>query len=106
LLFLCISASPIAIQAEQTAPATNVKKGPDWIISEINPLQKTATRGQEALFDIQLTNLTRSRYQRVEVSLIPAVSGRQGLFEIKPFHVQNIKPFILLLESRDVHVIS
>ncbi|MCJ7664983.1 MAG: S8 family serine peptidase [Desulfobacterales bacterium] len=92
LLFLCISALPIAIQAEQTAPATNVKKGPDWIISEINPLQKTATRGQEALFDIQMANLTRSRYQRVEVSLIPAVSGRQGWFEIKPFQVQNIKP--------------
>jgi len=87
-----ISACPIAIQAEHTTPATTLKKGPDWIISEIDPLQKTVTRGQEVFFDIQLTNLTESRYQRVEVSLTPAVSGRRGWFVIKSSHLQNCQP--------------
>jgi len=87
-----ISACPIAIQAGQTAPATTLKKGPDWIISEIDPLKKTVTRGQEAFFDIQLANLTESRYQRVEVSVIPTVPSHKRWFAIKPFRLEHVRP--------------
>jgi subtilisin family serine protease len=90
LLCLSIIASPIAIRASQTAPATNLGKGPAWIISKIDPPQKTAARGQQITFAIELTNLTRSHYQRVEVSLIPAVSGHSGWFAVKPFLLENV----------------
>jgi subtilisin family serine protease len=92
LLCLGIIASPVAIRASQTASASNLGKGPAWIISKIDPPQKTAARGQEITFAIELTNLTRSHYQRVEVALIPAVSGRSGWFAIKPFLLENVGP--------------
>lgn len=94
VLLLCLSiiASPIAIRAAKTAPATNLGQGPTWIIGKIDPPQKTAARGQEITFAIELTNLTRSHYQRVEVSLIPAVSGHSGWFAVKPFPLGNVGP--------------
>jgi subtilisin family serine protease len=94
ILLLCLSiiASPIVIRAFQAGPATNLGKGLSWVISKIDPQQKTAARGQEVFFDIQLTNLTRSHYQRVEVSLIPAVSGHGRWFSVKPFLLENVRP--------------
>ena len=63
-----------------------------FIIEGISPPEVTTTRGNEVTFDIRLKNLTRSRYQQVEVSLIPAIPGHQGWFEIKSFCARNVHP--------------
>jgi len=90
VVFLCCSSlCPIISQSAQK-PA--MMRGPDWFLTEIIPPSKTVMRGQEAAFDIQLTNLTGSRYQRVEVSVIPTVPSHKRWFETKPSHIQTVHP--------------
>jgi len=90
VVFLCCSSlCPIVSQSAQK-PA--MMRGPDWFLTEITPPSKTVMRGQEATFDIQLTNLTGSRYQRVEVSVIPTVQHHKKWFETKPSHIQTVHP--------------
>lgn len=89
---LLINCCPNTRAAAQVPSTTHLEQGPGWVISEIAPPQKTTTRNQEVFFDIRLTNLTGSRYQRVEVSLTPTVPGQKGWFTIKPSHIQNIQP--------------
>ncbi|OGP52782.1 MAG: hypothetical protein A2Y65_00675 [Deltaproteobacteria bacterium RBG_13_52_11] len=78
--------------AAQVSTASHPGKAPHWIINEIVPPTKAITRGQEVIFDIQLTNLTRLSYKRVEVSFTLTVSRPKGWFEIKPFYIQNCRP--------------
>jgi len=89
---LLINCCPMARAGAQAPAAAQFEQGPKWAISEIDPSQKTTTRNQEVFFDIRLTNLTGSRYQRVEVSLTPTVPGHKGWFAIKPSHIQNVQP--------------
>jgi hypothetical protein len=76
----------------QAPPATHLEKGPDWVISEIVPPQKTTTRGQEVFFDIRLTNRTGTHYKGVEITLTPSIPGHKGWFECTPLHVRNVSP--------------
>ena len=87
-----LGACPIGAQAGKTSRPANQGNGLAWGIVRIDPPQKTATRGQEISFIIELKNLTRLHYKRVEVSVTPAVSGHGGWFKIKPFYRENVGP--------------
>lgn len=89
LVIICCPNTRATAQPPAGAP---FGQGPKWAVSAIDPAQKTATRGQEVFFDIQLKNLTRSLYQRVEVSLTPTIPGHKGWFTITSSHMQNVKP--------------
>src|SRR4030042_4325244 len=88
LLGLCADVA----QAGKTSRPVNQGGGPAWGVVKIDPPQKTVTRRQETTFTIELRNLTRLPYQRVEVSVTPAVSGHSGWFKIKPCYLENIRP--------------
>jgi len=88
--FVCYSSlCPLVSHAAQKAALT---RGPDWFLTEIAPSSKAVTQGQEAVFDIQLTNLTGSRYQRVEVSVIPTAQHHKKWFKIKSSRIQTVNP--------------
>jgi subtilisin family serine protease len=89
---LVIICCPNTHAAKQLPAANQFEQGSTWAISAINPVQKTTTSGHEVSFDIQLINLTGSRYQRVEVSLTPTIPGHKGWFSINPAYMQNVQP--------------
>jgi hypothetical protein len=90
VVFICCSSlCPLVSHAAQKPALT---RGPDWFLTEITPSSKAVTRGQEAAFDIQLTNLTGSPYQRVEVSVIPTAQHHKKLFDTKSSHLQTVQP--------------
>jgi subtilisin family serine protease len=89
LFICCTSLCPIVSHAAQKP---TMMRGPDWFLTEITPSSKAVTRGQEAAFDIQLTNLTGSRYQHVEVSVIPTAQHHKKWFDTKSSHLQTVQP--------------
>ncbi|MBN1255759.1 MAG: S8 family serine peptidase [Deltaproteobacteria bacterium] len=90
VVFLCYSSLCPTVSQSGQKPA--MMKGPDWFLTEIIPPSKAVTREQEATFEIKLINLTGSRYQRVEVSIIPTVASHKKWFEIKASHIQTVHP--------------
>ena len=90
IVFLCCSNLFPRVSLSAQKPA--MTRGPDWFLTEIIPPTKAVTSGQEAFFDIQLQNLTGSRYQRVGVSVIPTVASHKKWFEIKPSYLQTVHP--------------